>query len=189
MVGTWLQVNVASALALASLSLLPFVTAWMGASGVAMVPVAAYGAVLFMCAVSYTLLEHRLVRLDRPNAGLALTIGADRKGWLSLAAYACGIALGLVHAWMGLAIYVAVAIAWFIPDRRLEPAVGAESRQDGKPGLTACRECMSTRRRSAHACALHAEFSSAAHLARRLALRGLASPRQHARHNTMVVTR
>lgn len=108
------------------LSLLPFVTAWMGHAGVQRVPVAAYGAVLFMCAAGYAMLEHGLLRLDRANATLALAIGADRKGWLSLAAYACGIGLGLVHAWIGLAVYVGVAIAWFIPDRRIEGRLALE---------------------------------------------------------------
>lgn len=112
------------------LSLLPFVTAWMGESGIAKLPVAAYGAVLFMCAVSYMVLEHTLVRVDRGNTSLALAIGADRKGWLSMAAYACGIGLGLLQAWVGLAIYVAVAVAWFVPDRRFEDKGGGEGEQD-----------------------------------------------------------
>lgn len=113
------------------LSLLPFVTAWMGESGIATLPVAAYGTVLFMCAVSYTALEHRLVRVDRANATLALAIGADRKGWLSMMTYACGIGLGLLHAWIGLAIYIAVAIAWFLPDRRIEGTVAREGPREG----------------------------------------------------------
>jgi uncharacterized membrane protein len=112
------------------LSLLPFVTAWMGKAGIATVPVAAYGTVLLMCAVSYTLLEHALVRMHRTNATLALAIGADRKGWLSLGAYSCGIALGFADPRIGLAAYVAVAVAWFIPDSRIERKVGGEG-QDG----------------------------------------------------------
>ena len=111
------------------LSLLPFVTAWMGESGVATVPVAAYGIVLLMCAVSYALLEHGLVRMGRANAALARAIGADRKGRLSLIAYACGIALGLVHAGLGVAVYVAVAVAWFMPDPRIERRVGKTGRE------------------------------------------------------------
>ena len=105
------------------LSLLPFVTAWMGEHGIATVPVAAYGVVLFMCAVAYAMLEHRLAGLHGPNRALALAIGADRKGWISLLLYACGIGLGFVRAWMGLAVYVVVALVWFIPDRRLERAI------------------------------------------------------------------
>jgi uncharacterized membrane protein len=107
-------------------SLVPFVTAWMGQSGVATAPVTAYGAVLLMCALSYTLLEHRLVRMKRTNASLARAIGADRKGWLSLVAYGCGIVLGLLEARAGLAVYVAVAVAWFIPDSRIERKAGGD---------------------------------------------------------------
>lgn len=102
------------------LSLLPFVTAWMGEAGVATVPVAAYGVVLFMCAVAYAMLEHRLAAMHGANAGLARAIGSDRKGRLSLLLYGCGIALGFAHAWLGLAVYVAVAMVWFLPDRRIE---------------------------------------------------------------------
>lgn len=102
------------------LSLLPFVSAWMGNNDFATIPVAAYGAVLLMCSVSYALLVHRLAHLHSGNEALALAIGADRKGWVSMALYACGIGLGLVHAWLGLAIYVLVALAWFVPDRRIE---------------------------------------------------------------------
>lgn len=113
------------------LTLLPFVTAWMGRAGVETVPVAAYGVVLFMCALSYAMLEHALVRLDRGHATLALAIGADRKGWLSLAAYAGGIGLGFVQAWIGLAIYTVVAIAWFIPDRRIEARLALDEEGGG----------------------------------------------------------
>jgi uncharacterized membrane protein len=108
------------------LSLLPFVTAWVGEAGLEAVPVAAYGSVLFMCALAYALLERRLVRLDGAGATLARAIGADRKGRASLVLYASGIGLGLVHAWLGLAIYVIVAMVWFLPDRRIERAVHGE---------------------------------------------------------------
>ena len=109
------------------LSLIPFVTAWMSETGFATVPVAAYGMVLFMCAVGHAILEHRLARLNGGKHSLALAIGADRKGWMSLLAYACGIALGFVHAALGLAVYVLVALAWFIPDRRIEKLYEADA--------------------------------------------------------------
>lgn len=112
------------------LSLLPFVTAWMGEAGVATVPVAAYGGVLFMCAVSYAILEHSLASLRGANANLAQAIGADRKGWVSLLLYASGIALGFVHAWLGIAVYVVVALVWFMPDRRIERAIERAMERD-----------------------------------------------------------
>jgi uncharacterized membrane protein len=39
---------------------------------------------------------------------------------LSIVAYVTGIALSFVHPWLGLAVYFAVALTWFIPDRRVE---------------------------------------------------------------------
>lgn len=102
------------------LSLLPFVSDWMGKSDFAAGPVAAYGAVLLMCALAYAILEHRLASLHGGNEMLALAIGSDFKGWLSILLYASGIALGFVHAWLGLAVYVIVALVWFVPDRRIE---------------------------------------------------------------------
>lgn len=105
------------------LSLLPFVSAWMGDNDFATVPVAAYGVVLLMCAVSHALLEHRLASLHDGNEALALAIGSDRKGWISIALYACGIGLGFVHAWLGLAIYVIMALVWCVPDQRIERRV------------------------------------------------------------------
>jgi len=102
------------------LSLLPFVSDWMGKSRFSGDAVATYGVVLLMCALAYAILEHRLARLQGGNEGLALAIGADRKGWMSIALYASGIVLGFVHAALGLAIYVIVALVWFMPDRRIE---------------------------------------------------------------------
>jgi uncharacterized membrane protein len=108
------------------LSLLPFVSAWMGEAGPAPAPVAAYGTVLFLCALAYALLERRLVRLDGAGGALARAIGTDRKGRASLLLYAGGIGLGLLHAWLGLAIYVFVALVWVLPDRRIERAMQGE---------------------------------------------------------------
>jgi uncharacterized membrane protein len=84
-----------------------------------------------MCALAYAILERRLVRLDGIGATLARAIGTDRKGRASLVLYASGIGLGLVHAWLGLAIYVIVAIVWFLPDRRIEHAVHGEQAGGG----------------------------------------------------------
>ncbi len=102
------------------LSLIPFVTGWMGENHFATIPVAAYGVVLFMCAVAYTLLVRCLTNHHGDNRALAEAIGSDRKGWLSLALYLLGIVLAFVHAWLGFAVYIGVALIWFIPDRRIE---------------------------------------------------------------------
>ena len=105
------------------LSLIPFVTAWMGENHFQTAPVAAYGVVLLMCAIAYALLARSLIAHHRENAALAEAIGKDRKGWMSIALYVTGICLSLLHPWLGFAAYISVAIIWLIPDRRIEKHV------------------------------------------------------------------
>lgn len=105
------------------LSLIPFVTAWMGENHFQTAPVAAYGFVLLMCAVAYTILARRLVSNHRENQPLADAIGRDRKGWISIALYVAGIGLSLLQPWLGFAVYIVVAVIWLIPDRRIEHRV------------------------------------------------------------------
>jgi uncharacterized membrane protein len=102
------------------LSLIPFVTGWMGENYFATSPVALYGTVLLMCGVAYKLLARCLVAQHGQNAPLTVALGKDMKGTLSVALYALGIALAFVNAWVGFAIYVAVALLWLVPDRRFE---------------------------------------------------------------------
>ena len=102
------------------LSLIPFVTGWMGENHFATGPVVLYGIVLFMCGASYTLLALSLSRLHGPHSTIAIALGKDRKGKLSLLLYACGITASFLHSWLGFAFYVVVACMWFIPDRRIE---------------------------------------------------------------------
>jgi uncharacterized membrane protein len=102
------------------LSLIPFVTGWMGENHFATLPVAAYGVVLFMCAIAYSILVRGLTSHHRDNPALAEAIGSDFKGWLSLALYAVGVGLAFVHAWLGFAVYIGVALMWLVPDRRIE---------------------------------------------------------------------
>jgi CubicO group peptidase (beta-lactamase class C family)/uncharacterized membrane protein len=102
------------------LSLVPFVTAWMGENHFAQVPVAVYGCVLFMAGVAYFILAKVLVAHHGPESALAQAIGADRKGLLSLVIYATAIGLSSVSSDAAMALYVAVAVMWLIPDRRIE---------------------------------------------------------------------
>jgi uncharacterized membrane protein len=106
------------------LSLIPFVTGWMGENHFATIPVAAYGVILFMCAIAYTLLVRCLISHHGENKALAEAIGTDKKGWLSLALYLLGIVLAFVHAWFGFAVYIGVALIWLIPDSRIESRLG-----------------------------------------------------------------
>jgi uncharacterized membrane protein len=102
------------------LSLVPFVTAWMGENRFAAAPVALYGVVLLMCAIAYTILARALVRRHGPRSALGIAIGEDVKGRVSLALYASAILLAFVNHWVSLGIYFVVAVIWLIPDRRIE---------------------------------------------------------------------
>jgi uncharacterized membrane protein len=102
------------------LSLVPFVTAWMGEHGAAPASVAAYGAVQLLAGVAYFLLTRALLSVHARDSTLAVAIGADRKGKVSIVAYACAVPLSFVSRWVGLAILVGVAVLWLVPDRRIE---------------------------------------------------------------------
>ena len=111
------------------LSLIPFVTAWMGENHFETGPTAAYGFVLFMCSVAYMLLAHGLTANHPKNATLAEAIGEDRKGKMSCVLYLVGVALSWFAAWLGFIVYAAVAVLWLIPDRRIEEKVVEEIEQ------------------------------------------------------------
>ncbi|HXT49762.1 MAG TPA: TMEM175 family protein [Thermoanaerobaculia bacterium] len=105
------------------LSLMPFATAWMGRTSAAPVPVAAYGAVQLLAAVSYVVLQAALIAVPGQHSRLANAVGGDAKGKLSMLAYALAIPLAFVQQWISVALYVAVALAWLVPDRRIESRV------------------------------------------------------------------
>lgn len=102
------------------LSLIPLTTAWAGENHLAPVPTAAYGFVLMMAAIAYTLLQSSLVHCNGSVSRLALAIGGDWKGKASLASYIVSIPVAFVAPVISAAIFVAVAALWFIPDRRIE---------------------------------------------------------------------
>ena len=104
------------------LSLVPFVTGWMGENHFAAVPTALYGVVLLLAAISYTLLQMSLVAANGRHAMLAHAVGNDWKGKLSIVCYVAGIGLAFVHQAISDVLYAAVALMWFIPDRRIEKA-------------------------------------------------------------------
>jgi len=106
------------------LSLVPFVTGWMGENHFTTLPVAAYGLVLLMSGIAYAILARTLVAHHGDNAALAEAIGTDTKGKLSVLLYALGIGLSFVSAWLGFGVYCAVAIMWLVPDRRIERQLG-----------------------------------------------------------------
>ena len=102
------------------LSLVPFVTGWMGENHFATWPVALYGIVLLMAGVAYYFLAHCLIDIHGKNSDFAKALGSDRKGKLSVVIYAIGVGLAFVHPFIGFGLYVLVAATWFIPDKRFE---------------------------------------------------------------------
>ena len=102
------------------LSLVPFVSGWMGENHFTTWPVALYGIVLLMNAVAYYILAQLLIQLHGKDSTLAAAIGKDSKGILSLAIYLAAIGLTFLNPWIGLILYALVAALWIIPDRRIE---------------------------------------------------------------------
>ena len=102
------------------LSLVPFATGWMGEHRAAPTPTAIYGIVLIFSAIAYTILQKTIVAQHGPASKLATAIGSDRKGRLSLLCYAVAIPLAFVDTWLSDILYVAVALIWLVPDRRIE---------------------------------------------------------------------
>ncbi len=102
------------------LSLVPFVTAWMGENHLATIPVALYGVVMDVSGLSYYILSRVLIAHLGEDSELAQAVGRDNKGILSLIIYTTGIVLAFVNTWIAFALYVIVALMWFIPDPRIE---------------------------------------------------------------------
>jgi uncharacterized membrane protein len=107
------------------LSLVPFVTGWMGENHFATIPTAAYGMVLLGAAIAYTILLRAILAEQRPDSPLAIAVGKDRKGKLSLLLYTVAIPLAFVHEAIADLIYVIVALIWLVPDRRIEDRIRA----------------------------------------------------------------
>jgi uncharacterized membrane protein len=109
------------------LSLTPLATAWLGESGVESGPVAAYAIVQLGCAFAYALLTLALLALHETSSQLARAIGNDRKGRLSLTMYVVALVCAFFIPWVSVALFVAIAIIWVIPDRRVERVLGSDS--------------------------------------------------------------
>jgi len=113
------------------LSLVPAVTAWIGESSSAPVPTAVYGAVLLMAGVAYYILTRTIVRHLGPHSAIAIAVGKDMKGLVSVVLYAAAIPLAFVSRWAADAIYVAVVLMWLVPDRRIESKLSANGHKIG----------------------------------------------------------
>ena len=109
------------------LSLIPFVTGWMGENEFAAIPVAVYGADLVMAALAYYVLERTLIAAQGKDSRLKGAVGAEMKGWISVALYVGGILAALLWTqWVALGLYALVALMWLVPDRRIEKALGRQ---------------------------------------------------------------
>ena len=102
------------------LSLLPFVTGWMGENHFAQLPTMLYGVVLMMAGIAYWILTFTIINGEGVDSLLARAIGKDFKGKLSVVAYALAIALSFINHWIAEAIYILVALVWLVPDKRIE---------------------------------------------------------------------
>ena len=104
------------------LSLIPVLTEWIGEHYEKTAPAATYGVVGFGSAVAFTILIRAIIRADGSSSLVATAIGSDTKGRVSMLAYAAATVLAFVSPWISYALFVAVAVMWFIPDRRLSQA-------------------------------------------------------------------
>ncbi|MGA7952095.1 MAG: TMEM175 family protein [Gloeobacterales cyanobacterium] len=102
------------------LSLIPFVTGWMGENHFDALPVALYGAVLFLAATAYFILTSTLIAHHGEDSTLAIAVGRDFKGKISVVIYAVAILVSFMNSWFACTLYALVAVMWLIPDRRIE---------------------------------------------------------------------
>jgi len=102
------------------LSLIPFVTAWMGVNRFASLPVALYGIILLLTGMAYYVLTRALISLHGSDSIIAIAVGRDFKGVGSVLIYLVAVPLAFVHPAISCALYVLVAVIWLVPDRRIE---------------------------------------------------------------------
>ena len=117
------------------LSLVPFVTAWMGENHFAPVPVAAYGVVLLGSAVAYFIMTRVLLANHARDSLLARALGSDFKGRISVLMYVTAIAVAFTLPWLAGLLYAAVSVIWLVPDRRMENVLAAAGHGGGRSAL------------------------------------------------------
>jgi uncharacterized membrane protein len=106
------------------LSLLPFATGWMGENHLAPTPTAVYGFVLLMAGIAYYILVRAIIARHGPGSVLATAIGRDLKGKISVVLYFVATLVAFLSPWIANGIYLAVALMWLVPDRRIERQLG-----------------------------------------------------------------
>jgi uncharacterized membrane protein len=116
------------------LSLVPFVIRWIDEAGFTALPTAAYGIVLACAAVSYIILQRQIIAVNGHDSRLAVALGSDFKGKLSLALYLAAIPLAFARPWIAILLYVTVALSWLVPDTRIEALVNRSTREAPRNG-------------------------------------------------------
>jgi uncharacterized membrane protein len=116
------------------LSLVPFVIRWIDEAGFTALPTAAYGVVLACAAVSYIILQRRIIAVNGLDSRLAVALGSDFKGKLSLGLYLAAIPLAFARPWIAIVLYVTVALSWLVPDTRIEALVNRSSQGETRNG-------------------------------------------------------
>jgi uncharacterized membrane protein len=112
------------------LTLVPFVTAWLGRNPRAAVPVATYGAILLLAAIAYFILQRVIIASQGEGSVLAAAVGRDVKGKISPVIYAAAIAAAFLEPWIAIGLYTLVALIWLVPDRRIERTLAARERPE-----------------------------------------------------------
>ena len=102
------------------LSLIPFATSWIGGQSFSTIPIACYGFILLMCAISYTLLQNKIIKLEGNDSILHHAVEKDKKGKISLACYISAIPLAFLSPVISEILYIFVALIWIVPDKRIE---------------------------------------------------------------------
>ena len=102
------------------LSLIPFVTGWVGENHFSELPMALYGAVLLMAALAYFILQNRILAVQGKDSLLAKALGKDLKGKASPIIYIIAIIASFYSTWIAGLLYILVALIWLIPDKRIE---------------------------------------------------------------------
>jgi uncharacterized membrane protein len=108
------------------LSVIPFVTGWMGENHFASLPSALYGVVLFMAGAAYWVLERAIISAHGPDSLLAKAVGRRWRENVSILLYAIGVGAAFVEPWIAWILYAFVALMWLIPDRRIERVMASD---------------------------------------------------------------
>ena len=111
------------------LSLVPFVTGWMGENNFAPGPTSLYGTILLMAAIAYYILQRTIIRKQGKDSILAKAIGKDIKGKISPIIYAAAIPLAFFQQWIAGSLYGLVALIWLVPDRRIEKVLFSDEKK------------------------------------------------------------